>query len=71
MKTDQSPPVYNFKNKKNSEKRISRSSSQETEQVVHEDIKTMKKTDVIKKKSYFDEWEMPLSRGPSAEKKIR
>jgi len=26
----------------------------------------MKKTDVIKKKSYFDEWEMPLSRGPSA-----
>ena len=42
--------------KKSSQKRILRSSSHETEKSTTEDIKTIKKTDVIKKKSYFDEW---------------
>ena len=59
-----------MESKKSSEKRILRSTSHETEKSVTEDIKTIKKTDIIKKKSYFDEWERPASRGPSAEKKL-
>jgi hypothetical protein len=69
LKTEQSS--NKCQSRKNSGKRISRCVSHESEHSANEDIKTIKKTDVIKKKNYFDEWERPCARGPSAEKKLK
>jgi hypothetical protein len=57
--------------KRCSSKKISRCSSQEHEHSTNDDMKTIKKTDTLKKKNYFEEWERPCTRGPSAEKKLK
>jgi DNA helicase IV len=70
LKTEESSS-NNYQSRKSNGKRISRCISHESEHSANEDIKTIKKTDVIKKKTYFDEWERPCTRGPSAEKKLK